>query len=147
MSQELATTPVVEQHAKTSISPRSSPPGTFREEERLRLSSRNSILMMQTNVYIINPVVMGFQIQICPILRAFWSILVKCCVHLPTSSSKTLDYFVTDSSRLHLTFVAFCLLSVIRKQQLKQCNYSVDQSALLTRFRTDFTSSVWNFCL
>ena len=47
---------------------------------------------------------------------------------------------------LHLTFVAFCLLSVIRKQQLKQCNYSVDQSALLTGFRTDFTSSVWNFC-
>ena len=30
-----------------------------------------------------------FQIQICPILRVFWSILVKCCVHLPTSSSKT----------------------------------------------------------
>ena len=42
--------------------------------------------------------------------------------------------------------MAFCLLSVIRKQYLKQCNYSVDQSALLTGFRTDFTSSVWNFC-
>ena len=39
--------------------------------------------------YIINPVAMGFQTQICPILRVFWSILVKCCVHLPTSSSKT----------------------------------------------------------
>ena len=26
------------------------------------------------------------------------------------------DRFVKDSSRLHLTFVAFCLLSVIRKQ-------------------------------
>ena len=26
------------------------------------------------------------------------------------------DCFVVDSSRLHLTFVAFCLLSVIRKQ-------------------------------
>ena len=38
------------------------------------------------------------------------------------------------------------LLSVIRKQRLKQCNYSVDQSALLTGFRTGFTSSVWNFC-
>ena len=25
---------------------------------------------------------MGFQIQICPLLRVFWSILVKCCVHL-----------------------------------------------------------------
>ena len=29
---------------------------------------------------------------------------------------------------------------------LKQCYYNVDQSALLTGFRTDFTSSVWNFC-
>ena len=27
-----------------------------------------------------------------------------------------------------------------------QYNYHVDQSDLLTRFRTDFTSSVWNFC-
>ena len=53
---------------------------------------------------------------------------VYCCVHLPTSSSKTqmlllekiifqnIDCFARDSSRLHLTFVAFCLLSVIRKQ-------------------------------
>ena len=54
--------------------------------------------------------------------------------------------FVRYSSRLHLTFVAFCLLSVIRKQWLKQCNYSVDQSAILSGFRTDFTSSLWNFC-
>ena len=77
------------QPAKTSVSPRSSPLGAFHAEERLRLSDRNSILMTQINVYIINPVVMGFQIQICPILSVFWSILVKCCVHLPTSSSKT----------------------------------------------------------
>ena len=34
---------------ETSVSPRSSPPGTFREEERLRLSGRNSILMTQSN--------------------------------------------------------------------------------------------------
>ena len=54
--------------------------------------------------------------------------------------------FVRDSSRLHLAFVALCLLSVIRKQWLKQCNYSLDQSGLLTRFWTYFTSSVWNFC-
>ena len=59
---------------------------------------------------------------------------------------QNIDCFVRDSFRLHLTFVAFCLLSVIRKQQLKQCNYSVDQSALLTRFQTDFALSVWNFC-
>ena len=32
---------------------------------------------------------MGFQMQICSILRFSWSILVKCCVHLRTSSSKT----------------------------------------------------------
>ena len=30
--------------------------------------------------------------------------------------STNIDCFVRDSSRLHLTFVAFCLLSVIRKQ-------------------------------
>ena len=47
--------------AKTSVSPRSSPLGTFRVEERLRLSDRNSILMTQINVYLINPVVVGFQ--------------------------------------------------------------------------------------
>ena len=38
----------------------------------------------------------------------------------------------------------FCLSFV--KQLLKQCNCSVDQSALLTGFWTDFTSSLWNFC-
>ena len=75
--------------AKTSVSPGSSPLGTFREEERLRLSGRNSILMTQINDYIKIPVVMGFQIQFCPILRVFWSILVTWCVHLSTSSSKT----------------------------------------------------------
>ena len=42
-----------------SVSPHSSSMETFREEERLRLSDRNSILMMQTNVYIIDPVVTG----------------------------------------------------------------------------------------
>ena len=35
--------------------------GTFREEEPLPLSDRNSILMTKINVYIINPVVMVFQ--------------------------------------------------------------------------------------
>ena len=44
------------------------------------------------------------------------------------------------------TFDLRGLLSVIRKQWLKQCNYSVDQSPHLTGFRTYFTSSVWNFC-
>ena len=88
------------QPAKTSVSPRSSPLGTFRKDERLRLSGRNSILMTQSNVYIINPVVMGFQLQICPILGVVWSILVSCCVHLPTSSSKT-QMLLTEKTIFH----------------------------------------------
>ena len=32
---------------------------------------------------------MGFQMQICSILRFSWSILGKCCVHRRMSSSKT----------------------------------------------------------
>ena len=43
----------------------------------------------EANQCVINPVVMGFQMQICSILRFSWSILVKCCVHLRTSFSKT----------------------------------------------------------
>ena len=71
----------------------------------------------------------GFQMQICSILRFSWSILVKCCVHMRISSSTKLKCFfqrrlystnigcfVRNSSRLHLTFAAFCLLSLIRKQ-------------------------------
>ena len=45
----------IAQPAKTSL-------WTFRAEERLRLSCRNSILLTQINVYIINLVVMRFQI-------------------------------------------------------------------------------------
>ena len=41
------------------------------------------------NVYIINPVVLGFQMQISSIERFSLSILVKCCVYLSMSSSKT----------------------------------------------------------
>ena len=36
--------------------------GDVRAEEFLRLSDRNPILVAQINVYIMNPVVMGFQI-------------------------------------------------------------------------------------
>ena len=100
---------------------------------------------------------MGFKMQICSILHFSRSILVKCCVHLQIKQapaklkcffqsripvySRHIDCFVVDSSRLHLTFVAFCILSVICKQQLQQHNYSVDQSALSTGFQTDFMSS------
>ena len=94
---------------------------------------------------------MGFQMQICSILHFSWSISVKCCVHLRTSSSKIqmlllFDLFFIDSLRLYLTFAAFCLMFVIRKQWLEQHNYSDVQSALMIRCGTDFTSSVWNFC-
>ena len=104
--------------------------------------------MILASGYLVLTAVMGIQMQICSILRFSWSILAKCCAHLRTNSSKTqilllgrlyfsnIDCFVRDSSPLHLTFVAFCLLSIIRKQYLKQYNYSVDQSALLTGFRT-----------
>ena len=102
------------QPAKTSVSRRSSPLGTFREEERLRLGGRNSILMTQINVYIINPVVMGFQIQICPILRVlasgrFWLSFVFICQPAPAKLkrlfqsrvySTNIDCFARDSSRL-----------------------------------------------
>ena len=39
-----------------------------------------------------------------------------------------------------------CLLSVVRKQLLKQLIQYVNQSELLTRFWRNFKSSVWNFC-
>ena len=42
---ELAPWPRHSALGKTAISPRSSPLGTFREEERLRLRDRNSTLM------------------------------------------------------------------------------------------------------
>ena len=98
---------------------------------------------------------MGLQMQICLILCFAWSILGKFCVHLLMSSSKTKvlffhstknSCFVIDLLHLmHLAFVAFCL-SFINNNYLKQYNYYVNQSKLLTRFWTDIMSSVWNFC-
>ena len=38
------------------------------------------------------------------------------------------------------------LINVVVDSVLKQCDYSVIQSAVLTGFRTDFTSSLRNFC-
>ena len=56
----------------------------------------------------------------------------------------------TMNSNIHrvyiLIFAAFCLLSVIFKQWLKQHNYYFVQSELLNRLWTDFSSSIWNFC-
>ena len=94
---------------------------------------------------------MGFQIQICSILLLVDFAKVLCLsANEPqqnSNASSREDYIPQILTVLlefcHLTFVTFCLLSLLRKQQLKQCNYSVDQSALLTGFRTDFSSSVW----
>ena len=47
----------------TAVSHRSLPLGTFGEEEHLRLSDRNIILMTQIDVYIINWIVTGIQMQ------------------------------------------------------------------------------------
>ena len=75
---------------------------------------------------------MGLQMQSRSILRFSWSILVKVLcssANEPQQNSNAsredftpqiLAVFIRDSSHLHLTFVAFCLLSVIRKQKLKQ---------------------------
>ena len=52
---------------------------------------------------------------------------------------------LTCRHKLALERNRFMALSVIRKQNLKQYNYSVGQSELLTGFRTDFSSWIWNF--
>ena len=90
---------------------------------------------------------MGFQISICTILLVFWSILVKCCVHLPTGCSKT-QMLLLENNIFHKCWL-FCQSLFAFTSDL--CGllsfvYSVYQSALLNGFRTDFTSSVWNFC-
>ena len=57
-----------------------------------------------------------------------------------------LGFFIHTNCGSLVYILRFSLLSLIRKQLLKQCKYSVDQSALLTGFRSDFTSSAWTFC-
>ena len=98
--------------------------------------------------------------QICSILRFSWSILVKCCVHLRTSSSNIQMLGILLEKYIYHKFWLFCyrfialifdLCSVLTyvcclKQWLEQLNYSDVQSMLMTRFWTDFMSSVWNFC-
>ena len=104
--------------------------GTFRAEERLRLSDRNSVLMTQINVYIINPVVMGINLShFTSLMVDFGKVLCSSANGLLAAKLKIMlllekttiqkywaDCFVINSLRLHLTFVAFCPLSVIRKQ-------------------------------
>ena len=50
---------------------------------------------------------MGFQMQICSILRFSWSILEKCCVHLQMSSSKTPKMLLLEETIFH-KYGLFC---------------------------------------
>ena len=83
--------------------------------------------------------------------------MVTFCIFLGTSKTQMFppinksifhEYWLFCSKFIAVTFhfVAVCLLSAVRKQQRKQYNYHVDQSELLTRFWTDFTSSLLNCC-
>ena len=85
---------------------------------------------------------MGFEMY----LFDFMFLLVELEQNADAFSEQLTVFFVVDSSHLHLTFLAPCLLYVSRNQQVEQYNYYDYQSEFLTRFRTDFTSSVWNFC-
>ena len=84
--------------------------------------------MAQVNVYIMNPVsheVPNINLSnfVC-LLVDFGEVLCSSAKELSKTQMLLLEktifhkyrMFVRDSSRLHLTFVAFCLLSVIRKQ-------------------------------
>ena len=93
--------------------------------------------------------------QLCSILLFSWSIWENCYVRLRMSSSKTQmlllektiysPQILTVLLEIHSVYIwllwpfAFCLSN-------DQWNYSVDHLALLTGFRTDFASSVLNFC-
>ena len=114
---------------KTSVSPRSSPSGTFRKEERLRLRVRNSILMTQSNVYIINPVVYGVSntnlSNFTCLLVDFGKLLCSSANELQQNSNASFreDYIPQILTVLLeilcfyiLTFVAFCLSFVNNSQ-------------------------------
>ena len=92
---------------ENSLSPHSLPIGTFHQETSLCLSNRNSILMMLIYVNIVNPLVMGFQLQICQIVCFSWSILIKFHIHLQTSSCKTQMLLLKKNNILH-EFRLFC---------------------------------------
>ena len=115
------------------------------------VSDRNTILIMESMLNIINAVVMESQVQICSMSCFSWSIMVNLSSKLKQFRQKRIysmkiDCFVVDLLHLHLTYVTVCLLYIVHKQQLKQYNYYIDQSELMTRFWTDFRSPVWNFC-
>ena len=113
----------------------------FREEEHLRLSDRNSILMTKVNVYIKIRQSWGSKCKFCSILgklllvdfgKVLSSPVKKLQQNLNASFVEIIfhKYWLFCYGFIVFTFDLCSLLSVIRKQQLKQCNQSVVQSAL-----------------
>ena len=98
--------PCYSQPAKKSVSPHSSPMGTFRAEERLRLSGRNSILMTQTNVYIINPVVTN--------LSNFTCLLVDFGKVLCSSAKELQQNSIASSREDYIPEILTVLLEILR---------------------------------
>ena len=107
---------------KADVSPRSSP---LRDVSQGGSSAtqRAKFHTDDVNQCLINPVVKGFQMQICSILRFSWSNLEKCCVHLRMSSSKTQmlllektifhKYWLFCQRFIAFTFDLFRLLSFV----------------------------------
>ena len=101
----------------TAISPSSSPLATFCEEECLRLSDRNSILMSDISqclhiknlVQSFGPKVKFVQFYISP--GRFGKVLCSSANEFQQNSnsicSTNMDWFVIDSSCLHLTCLSF----------------------------------------
>ena len=122
-----------------AISPCSSPLATFCEEERLRLNDRNSILMSDISqclhiknlVQSFGPKVKFVQFYISP--GRFGKVLCSSANEFQQNSnsiySTNIDCFVIDSSCLHLT----CLSFVTNSWNHLKYNYSIAQSALMTR--------------
>ena len=80
---------------------------------------------------------MGFHNQICSILRFSWSILLKCGVHLRTSSSKN-QMLLLEKNMFH-QFWLFCVY-------IWPSWPFVLPSVFCLSFVNNFTSSVRNFC-
>ena len=113
--------------------------------------------LAQINVYLINPgshgvpnvnllnfrfLLIDFGKVLCSSANELWQNSNVC------SKEDYIPQILTVLLEIHCIYIwplwpfVFCLSF----QWLKQCNYSVDQSGLLTGFWTYFTSSVWNFC-
>ena len=137
---------------KADVSPRLSPLGTFREEERLRLSNRNSILMMQN--------LSGIQSE--AIIGRRSSFIVLGIVYKWQTKDKRLQRSVNTMNLLqnsqYLWSIFFSrrsiwvLLELIRRCTQHFSNVKLNKFAFGTPWLPDllckhwFMSSVWNFC-